>query len=193
MSILNMVGAGPQESRKENDFYPTPVWGTQALLDREKFTGIIWEPACGDGKMSEVLKSNGYAVISSDKFDYGYQFAGEQDFLTLEDEHKVDNIVTNPPFKLGQEFVEKALTIAKNKVAMLLRIQFLEGQNRSAWLAKTPLKYVYVFGKRLNFNASGGAVLCFAWFVWEVGYTGEPIIRWISPDNGDKQRKLLTP
>ena len=165
MSVLNMVGAGDAGNRKENDFYPTLHWGTQALLVLEKFDGIIWEPACGDGAMSEVLKSNGYEVISSDKFNYGYEIVGEQDFLTSEDEPKVDNIVTNPPFKLGQEFVEKALKVAKKKVAMLLRIQFVEGQKRQPWLFTTPLKYVYVFGKRLNFNDSGGTTLCFAWFV----------------------------
>jgi hypothetical protein len=131
--------------------------------------------------MSEVLKNNGYEVISSDKFDYGYTIGGIQDFLTSEDESKVDNIVTNPPFKLGQEFVEKSLKIANKKVAMLLRIQFLEGQKRSVWLSKTSLKHVYVFGERLNFNPTGGTTLCFAWFVWEIGYIGEPKIRWIKP------------
>lgn len=179
MSVLNMVGAGNIENRKLNDFYPTPVWGTQALLDLEKFDGTVYEPACGDGAMSEVLIRNKYITVSSDKFDYGYEHGTLQDFLICDENVKWDNIITNPPFRLGQEFVEKALKVTTKKVARLLRIQFLEGQKRQPWLFTTPLKYVYVFSKRLNFNDSGGTTLCFAWFVWEQDYTGEPIIRQI--------------
>lgn len=54
------------------DFYPTPAWATYALIDNERFTGDIWEPACGDGAMSEVLARTGNTVISSDLYDRGY-------------------------------------------------------------------------------------------------------------------------
>ena len=62
------------------DFFPTPSWATHALMDVEPFVGDIWECACGDGAMSEVLQSTGNRVVSSDLVDRGYG-EGEVDFL----------------------------------------------------------------------------------------------------------------
>ena len=67
-----MAGVDVQNRREKDDFYPTPTFATQSLLDREKFIGNVWECACGTGKMSEVIKSNGYDVISSDLVNRGY-------------------------------------------------------------------------------------------------------------------------
>ena len=63
------------------DYYPTPNWATFALIENEKFEGQIWECACGDGAMSEVLKKTGNPVVSSDLYDRGYGETGH-DFLT---------------------------------------------------------------------------------------------------------------
>src|SRR5580692_8771905 len=76
------------------DFFPTPAWATHALMDNEKFVGDIWECACGNGAMSEVLGSQGNRVASSDLFKRGFGEAGV-DFLTAD--RRAANIVTNPP------------------------------------------------------------------------------------------------
>ena len=66
--------------RSQSDFYPTPPAVTQALID---FLGLskhctkIWEPACGEGHMTDVFRANGYEVIATDIL-YG------QDYLTTE-------------------------------------------------------------------------------------------------------------
>ena len=99
---LRMAGVDVQHQREKADFYPTPIAATQALLDREKFDGQIYECACGDGAMSEVLIKNGYDVYSSDLINRGYGKTGI-DFLKTE--KPFDNIITNPPFKLGPDFV----------------------------------------------------------------------------------------
>ena len=75
-AALRYVGFNVNDDREKDDFYPTPIEATQALLDREKFTGNVLEPACGDGAMSKVLINNGYQVISSDLFDRGYGKTG---------------------------------------------------------------------------------------------------------------------
>src|SRR5437763_3645101 len=62
------------------DFYPTPRWATFALIESESFRGDVWECACGDGAMSEVLRESGNAVISSDLYDRGFGEVGH-DFL----------------------------------------------------------------------------------------------------------------
>jgi len=96
--------------------------------------------------------------------------------------------VTNPPFNLFQEFAEKALQVS-NKVILFGKLQALEGQKRATFLEKSPLKTVYVFKKRINPLRNGSLVdengkkwcstMAFAWYVWEKGYAGEPIIKWI--------------
>ena len=63
------------------DFFPTPPWATFALIDNEKFSGDIWECACGDGTMPRVLEQTGCVVPSPDLYERGYGEAGH-DFLT---------------------------------------------------------------------------------------------------------------
>jgi len=108
------------------DFFPTPAWATYALIDNEEFRGGIWESACGNGAMSEVLEKAGGPVRSSDLYDRGFGEAGI-DFLNAETRAK--NIVTNPPYNAAEGFLRSGLSLADNKFALLLRLAFLEGGN----------------------------------------------------------------
>jgi hypothetical protein len=182
-SRVRMIG-GDQGARQKDDFYPTPARGIEALLSVESFDGDIWEPACGDGAISKVLEANGYRVASTDLVDRGY---GETriDFL-MEYSPRARNIITNPPFKLAVPFVRKAVELSTGKVAMLLKIAFLEGIERSKLFSSTPLARVWVFSQRLAFvpgdggrKLDGGGMMAFGWFVWEHGYTGKPTLGWI--------------
>ena len=110
------------------DFFPTPRWATFALIDNEKFSGDIWECACGDGTMSKVLEETGCTVLSSDLHDRGYGEIG-LDFLTST--RYADNIVSNPPFNSAEGFVARGVKHARKKLALLLRLAFLEGANRA--------------------------------------------------------------
>ena len=182
-----LVGSNAIRGRVENDYYATPISSTQALLSVEKFEGNILEPCCGEGHISEVLKQEGYEVYSNDLINRGY---GEsfKDFLK-EDFGTYDNVITNPPFKYAKDFIEKSLEITTGKVAMFCKIQLLEGVSRVKMFEETPLKNVYVFSKRQNPLRNGKEVdengnkwsstMCFAWFVWEHGYEGQPTINWI--------------
>lgn len=184
---------GTSDGRPELDYYPTPPEGTLALLDRESFNGLIWEPCCGEGHMSEVIKSRGYDVLSTDVHDYGYaDQEGVEDFMQIGDDIVVDNIITNPPFSITvngkkrgcEELVRKALKHTTGKVAMLQKLAFLEGKARCKFFRETPLKNVYVFGPRLTMYRNGekmknSGMIAFAWFVWEHGYDGPPILNWI--------------
>ena len=183
----SLSGTSMSRERVENDYYATPPESTIALLEREKFSGDILEPCCGQGHISEVLKDRGYEVISNDLVDRGYGEFNE-DFLTS-DNLRADNVVTNPPFKYAKEFIEKSLEITTGKVAMFCKVQLLEGVARREMFENTPLKTVYVFTKRQNPLRNGSPVdengkkwastMCFAWFVWEHGYEGKPSIEWI--------------
>lgn len=174
----SLVGVSPD--RPEFDFYPTPFYATRALLDVEKFDGLIWEPACGDGAICKILEEYGLSYEATDLIDRGFGEGGV-DFLSVN--KKVDNIITNPPFNIAQEFVEHSLKNTTKKVAMLCKLQFLEGVKRRDMFKNTPLKSVYVFSKRLTMGRNGGnyksGMLCFAWFVWDHEYEGKPTINWI--------------
>lgn len=166
------------------DFFPTPKWATFALIDNEKFTGSIWESACGDGAMSRVLEETGRRVFSSDLHDRGYGEAG-RDFLTWP--HKSDNIVTNPPYNSAEGFVAAGIRNSSRKFALLLRLAFLEGANRANTIfAKTPPSRVWVFSERITFypngvEPKGTGTTAYAWFVWDKNAPSHTELKWLKP------------
>lgn len=172
---------GTSKGRPAEDFYPTPPEATEALLRVERFPGVIWEPACGDGAICKVLEQAGYTVIATDLIDRGYGEGG-RDFFA--ESRTVNHVITNPPYKYAEQFVRHALAQSDGKVAMLLKLQFLEGQKRKKFFAEHPPKSVYVFSNRLKMYRDGEdtgktSMLAFAWFVWEKGNLVEPNIRWL--------------
>ena len=181
-SALAYVGHNAKGDREKDDFYPTPPSATQSLLDNQKFEGNIWECACGNGAMSKVMKESGYEVYSSDLIDRGY---GETGVDFLESTKQVDNIVTNPPFKLATEFTLKGFELARKKVVMLSKISYLEGvKRRELIFNKNKLERVLIFTRRVPFkkestNKLAGGLMAFGWFIYDVNYNGKPTIDWI--------------
>ena len=184
-SNLRTIGASvaSDEDRETNDYYATEPIAVELLLKSETFNKHILEPCCGEGHISKVLMEKGYDVVSSDLIDRG--FGEQKDFFDYTEFN--GDIVTNPPYKYAKEIVEKSLEIIPegNKVAMFLRIQFLEGIKRKSFFEKYPPKFVYVSSKRIRCAKNGefdkysnGAVM-FAWFVWEKGYNGDIIVKYL--------------
>lgn len=126
------------EEREVNDYYATEPKALELLCDIEKFSPKIWECSCGEGHLSEVLKKRGYDVVSSDLIDRGYGYGGI-DFLKTTKPFDGD-IITNPPYKYALEFVKHALEIITDghRVAMFLKLQFLEGKARRQFFDSTP-------------------------------------------------------
>lgn len=172
-----LVGREVGNLRQENDFYPTPHYVTKALLDNYSFSPVIWECACGDGRMSEVLEQAGYHVISTDLFDRGYKYSVSGiDFL--KDTHKVDNIVANPPFELAYEFIVKGLELSNECLALLLPIRYLTGKKRHSLYKINPPTKIIVIPNKVDFLGNGNPVMEFAWFVWDKRKVGESKIAW---------------
>lgn len=171
--------------REENYFYATEPKAVELLLAEETFANNILEPCCGKKHITNVLESAGYTVKSSDLIDRGVG-ADIQDFFKITDWD--GDIISNPPYKNALDFVKHSLEIVKDgsKVAMFLKILFLEGKTRKEFFLENPPKVIYVASGRLNCAKNGdfdkyttGAV-CYAWFVWEKGFAGEPVVRWIN-------------
>lgn len=132
MKASLMLGVNPNIAREDNDFYATDPKAMKLALPYLKQCGLshkVWECACGEGHLSEVLKDNGYDVYSSDLIDRGY---GEvKDFLKCDTIWEGD-ILTNPPFKYAEQFVRQGMKLINqgNKVCLFLKIQFLESSKR---------------------------------------------------------------
>lgn len=179
------------------DFYETPSWATKALLDVESFKGGIWEPCSGHGAISKVLKQTYRPVVSSDIMPDAYG-QGNVDFLQQSymplspgPPTTIRNIVTNPPYRHAQEFVEHAIKLLpltteySGKAAFLLKLTFLESAKRKKFFEKYPPKKVWVFSNRVTMFPHGqpepknGGTIAYAWFIWEAGYNDSPRIGWI--------------
>ena len=185
-SIYATLGASnhADHERQREDFYATEPIAVEHLMKLEQFNESIWEPACGEGHISKVLAAHGYKVVSSDLVDRGY--GGVGDFLAMDNIEWKGDIVTNPPYKYAQEFVEKALQIIPegNKVAMFLKLQFLEGKARKDLFRNYPPKTVWVSSSRLRCGMNGvfegTSAVAYCWFIWEKGYKGDTIIKWFN-------------
>lgn len=141
------------------------------------------------GHISEVLRKNRHFVYSFDivQRDYKYQ-NGVQDFLEYFTSAANDmDIITNPPYSHATEFAMHALDISMDgvKVAMFLKLTFLESVKRKKLFDVYPPKKVYVFRNRIDCWPNGvkpakmQRAVCYAWCVWEKGFYGDPIIKWI--------------
>ena len=153
----------------------------------EKFSPFIWECACGEGHLSKEFQKAGYTVCSTDKVYRGFGYV--EDFLQAQEPPFPQcDIITNPPYKYAKEFVEHALNISAEgrKVAMFLKVQFLEGKSRKELFKKYPPKTIYVSSSRLKCAMNGefekfqSSATAYAWFIWEKGYAGDTIVKWIN-------------
>lgn len=174
------------EDREENDYYATDPKAIDDLFERETFAKDIWECAAGGGHLAKRMREFGKNVYCTDIIDRGCEDEIVDFLLTNKKWH--GDIITNPPYKYATEFILTALDkINKgNKVAMFLKLQTLEGQDRYEKLFyRNPPIYIYIYSKRIQCGKNGEftetSAVCYAWFIWQKGFAGEPTIRWIAP------------
>lgn len=172
--------------REKDDFYPTPRGLTVPLLRMETFEGAVWECACGDGAISSLLAEQ-YITFSTDLVARGPYLTGGVDFL-MEQSLLAPNVVTNPPFKLWQQFVNHALDLGARKVVMLGRVLNLEGKAASSLMQRRGLARVLISAGRVDILPPGakptgkGGIIAYAWYVFERGFQGDPTIKWFTPE-----------
>lgn len=186
MGILAQNGISRTAIREENDYYATDPRAMALLLEKETFCKDVWEPACGEGNLSEVLKQHGHRVLSTDLVDRGYQ-DNVLDFLESDIKWTGD-IITNPPFKYTTEFIKKGLDSIEfgRKLALFLKINYLSVKARYREIySKFPPYRVYVFSGRVacsknntpeGFKAGG---MDYCWMIWEKGMIGPTELKWI--------------
>jgi len=174
--------------REINDYYATDPKATEFLIRLEKFNKNVWECSCGEFHMSFVLEKHGYNVRKSDIIQRKDGIE-KLDFLSsLNNSIWNGDIITNPPYLFAQEFVEKSLSLIPygNKVAMFLKLTFLEGSRRKKLFEQYPPMRVWVSSSRIMcsknamFNVRESSAVCYAWFVWEKGFNGIPQLKWFN-------------
>lgn len=188
-SVFATLGASNhiEEQRERHDYYATEPKAMELLLELEQFNNNIWESACGEGHLSEVLVKNGYNVKSTDLIDRGYGIGGV-DFLKDEFEIFNGDIITNPPYKYAKQFIEKSLSIIPkgNRVAMFLKLTFMESKGRKQMFIDNPPKVIYISSSRLlcvkngDFSKKESSAVAYAWYIWENGYKGDTVIKWFN-------------
>lgn len=179
-----------EKERQNEDYYATHPEAAEWLIKLEYFDGKdIWECAAGENHLANVFKDAGFTVRASDIIKRTEQ-TEVLDFLSYDGEWN-GHIVTNPPYKNAQEFIEKALSIIPNgkKVCMFLKVQFLEGKARRKMFEKYPPKRIWVSSSRIlcakngdfeRMIKGGGSAMAYAWFVWEKGYEGDTVVKWFN-------------
>ncbi|CAN7306864.1 SAM-dependent methyltransferase [Neorhizobium sp. LjRoot104] len=164
------------EAKDSPDDFPTPPWATRALVEHvirpDKITGMTClEPAAGRGYMTRPLQEYFGHVDSADAYPYG--FAQVRDFLVYPYEAlSHDWVITNPPFRLAEEFFERAMSVARHGVAILARTVFLESVGRyESIFSNNPPTLFAQFCERVpmvkgRVDPKASTATGYAWFVW---------------------------
>lgn len=178
--------------RDELDWYVEPYECSAALFAMEEFAGRVWDPACGIGRIVEMARDAGLQAIGTDISRRGQICEREFDFLDEEIEIGFANIVSNPPFKDAEDFVQRAISVVppNGKVAMLLPLVWLSGfSSKRDWLPDSPLKTFFPISPRpsmppgavvMSGQNVGNGTKDFAWFVWQRGYRGGCEVRFMN-------------
>jgi len=200
-NTTHAVMAQRVEPSDSADDFPTQPWATRALIEHileDKSllrTKTCLEPACGAGYMAKVLAEYFGSVDSSDVHVYGY--SGVRDFLSFPfSSQSFDWVITNPPFKLGEEFVLRALDIAREGVAIFARSVFIEsiGRYRAIFEYTPPSKFAQ-FTERVplvrgRIDPKAVTATSYAWLVWEKKASSDwPRLMWIPPCRKQLERK----
>lgn len=199
------VMANRSSARDALDFFPTPPWATRALCEivmpafgLHLDCARVWEPACGEGHMSEILREYARYVFASDVHDYGVgaevgSFVGEGPDVMLSGPKDFDWIITNPPFNLAERFFERAVGEARG-VALLVRTTWLESKDRyDRIFAVRPPNVVALFCERVpmikdRWDPRASTATSYTWVVWTHQMLPGARLFWIPPG----QRKRLT-
>ena len=195
-NVSSAVMQQRSEPHDSLDDFPTPPWATRALCEfladgppcDPLDLRTCREPAANRGHMVTPLREFFLSVEAADVHDYGAGFP-VRDFLFGLPPEPVDWTITNPPFRLAEQFIERGLESSQQGVAMLVRSAFLEGVGRHERLfSKTPPDYVLQFAERVVMHKGrlapeGSTATAYAWLVWFSGPKREWFtrLRWIKP------------
>lgn len=166
------------EAHDSLDDFPTPPWATRALCEwlthhqsqpLDMFS--VREPTANRGHMVKPLSEYFASVEASDVHDYGVGF-DVADYLWGPIPSAADWTIFNPPFRLAEQFIQRAIFTSKQGCAAIVRAAFLEGQGRYDRLfSKNPPSHILQFTERVVMHKGrlapeGSTATAYAWLVW---------------------------
>ena len=192
------VMAQRTEGKQSLDDFPTPLWATRALIEhvigKDNVVGqSCLEPACGRGHMAVALCEYFGEVIAQDIFEYGYGSVADFQEAKYAD-NSFDWVISNPPFRLAEDFISRSLSIARVGVAMLVRTVFIESVGRHERLFKPfPPAKVAQFTERVpmvkgRVDKKASTATGYAWVVWEKSNQLDTALVWIPPSRKKLER-----
>lgn len=191
-SVFRQLGTHSDKERHKDDYYATDPRAVKDLIAMLNKYNIeipkeIVETSVGGGHIAKEFEKIGCNVTGYDIVDRGYPNTIIRDYLTVDKLPDGCMVIENPPFKRNIEFIKHSLSLIKNGqyICTFQKIQFLESQERKLFFEENPPKYVFVFSKRVKTYINGdmsdkqSSAMCFCWFVFEKGYHGDTVVKWI--------------
>jgi hypothetical protein len=188
---VTAVMASRRSAASSLDFFPTPPWATRALIEellfpeglmafnfrKELYPEMVWDPACGAGHMAIPLAEYFEEVLATDVHDWGFGDVRNLDFTMVARDtlkRRPAWVIGNPPFVLAERFVDRALDIAVEGVAMLLRLNWLEGGERYELIFGSDRRPTFVcpFAERVPmiegvYDPEASSATAYAWYIWD--------------------------
>lgn len=203
------------------DHYPTPdpVAGSMCSYVNPDSRGVeyILDPGAGTGVFGRAARARwpGAVIVGTDiralsrPRAYNFWYSGATvayDFIANPECAPIfDLVIGNPPYgKIGRYkvrnaaelFVRKSLELTRDGgiVAFLLRLAFLEGQDRGAdFWQQYPPEHVKVCSERVSYTGDGRTdATAYAFFYWRKGWHGLTTIDWDVPAALLSRPKQLT-
>lgn len=190
----NAVMATRIEPRDSLDDFPTPPWATRALCEWIRSMGydtqsmICREPAANRGHMVKPLQEYFQHVEASDVHDYGAGFPVSDYLLGADPAGIVGWTITNPPFRLAEQFIQQAKKTSRHGVAMIVRSAFLESVGRYERLFSViPPTDILQFTERVvmhkgKLSEKGSTATAYCWLVFRKDAINSGTkFHWIAP------------
>jgi hypothetical protein len=149
----------PKKSNRSNIFQ-TDKEDVRILTPYLPKRNRIWEPACGEGQIVDFLKGEGYDVVGTDILS-GFDFLS-----TLAEQPDYDIIITNPPFSIKDQWIERCYATGK-PFALLMPITAFDSIDRRRMFNKNGIQLLLPDRRAVFTTPSGkvgGSWFYAAWF-----------------------------
>ena len=156
-----------KRSRREYDFYPTPYENIDDMFCVFEFgeSGRFLEPCEGDGRIRHFFQevNEGWICEGNDIQNGGQDFIG-----SLYQPDHCDLIITNPPYSLALEFIEKGLEVSDSSL-WLVRLGFLASRKRKGFFTRNPPDTLLILSARPSFTGDGRTDSSdYCWLGWNM-------------------------